>query len=286
MIRETFWSWGLRAAAAWARRWSPDKRYRRAGAFAVAASRLFPAQRRAVRRNLDVIQASGSRHVLVDDVFRHFGWTLLDFLTGFKPEIRIVGREKAEEARRKGRGVIFLTTHLGSWELGGKILAKWGWDVTAIYQPYQSAAMQEFIQSRRADGLSYLPVGKGAARGMSKILDRGGVVAILGDRPFGEDGEPVLLCGREARLPRGPFLFAAHHGTPIVPGFVLIEAPGRIVTVVEDPLWPVGKGPAAVKDLLDRTALILEKYLIEHAEQWYCFESAWSAPSPGVWRSW
>ena len=53
-------------------------------------------------------------------MFRNFGLTLADFLSDGMPEVRVEGREKAEEARRAGKGVMFLTAHLGSWELGGK----------------------------------------------------------------------------------------------------------------------------------------------------------------------
>ena len=283
MKREILWSMGLAAGRTLMKRLPAKQRYWLAGALGKNLSRLFPWQRRAVRRNLEVIRAFGGRRARVDNVFRNFGYTLADFFLDGTPEVRVEGREKAEEAYRKGKGAIFLTSHLGSWELGGKILAQWGWDATAVYQPYRSRVMQKFIQRRRAAGLDYLPVGRGAAVGMGRVLARGGALAVLGDRPFGEEGESVLLCGRPARLPKGPFLFAVRQGSPVLPSFVLLEGPGRYRAVIEDPLWPAGKGPEAVKELLDRMARILEKYILHHADQWYCFESVWKyAPAPGV----
>ncbi len=279
MKREFLWRTGLSAGRGLVRALPAGWRYGWARALGAAVSRLFPSKRRAVAGNLAVIEAFSGRRYSVDDVFRNFGVIMADFLSDDMPAVRVEGRERAEEARKNGKGVLFLTSHLGNWELGGKIVAQWGWDVTAVYQPYKSRAMQNFIRDRRAEGLAYLPVGKGAAAGVGHILARGGAVAILADRPFGEEGEPVLLCGREARLPRGPFIFAVRHGTPVVPGFILSEGPGRYRAVVEEPLWPSGKGPLAVKELLDRTARILEKYLAEHGDQWYCLEPAWIAKS-------
>jgi KDO2-lipid IV(A) lauroyltransferase len=253
-------------------------------------SRLFPTKRQAVKENLDIIAAWGGRRASVGRVFANFGQTLGDFLSRRHVEVRTLGRVHVENARAAGRGAIVLTSHLGNWELGGRVLQEWGWPATAVFQPYRSGRMQKFIQKRRAPGLGYLAVGRGAARGVARALERGEAVAILADRPFGEDGVPVTLCGRPARLPRGPFVFACRFGVPALPGFVLMERPGHYCVSVDEPLWPTGRGPADVQDLMDRFARVLEKYLAKHADQWYCFEPVWErsgesrrhAPAPGV----
>jgi lauroyl/myristoyl acyltransferase len=152
-------------------------------------------------------------------------------------------------------------------------LAEWGFPATAVYQPYQSKAMQRFIQSRRSPNLDYVAVGRGAAHGVAKILRRRGFVAMLGDRPFGEDGGWVTVCGKPMRFPRGPFLLAARSSVPVLPGFALMEKPGHYRVVVEEPLW--GEGPDPVKNLMDKMAQVLGKYIATHGDQWYCFEPVW-----------
>lgn len=260
----------------WTRRLSPAGRYLWARRISRTAPWITPAKWRAVESNLSVINAWGTSRFTSPQVFENFAATLSDFLSGAPIAVRVEGREKAEEARQKGRGVIFLTSHLGHWELGGKILTDWGWPVTAIYKPYRSAAMQRFIQNRRAPGLRYLAVGKGAAAGVGQVLHRRESVVFLGDRPFGEEGSRVSLFGRPARLPRGPFLFACRYGAPIVPGFVVRDGPALYRGVVEDPLWPDGAGSDAVDDLLARVARVLEKYIARYADQWFCFEPVWN----------
>ena len=52
-----------------------------------------------------------------------------------------------------------------------------------------------------------------------------------------------------------------------------MDRPGHYRTIVEAPLWP--EGPDAVKNLMDKMALVLEKYLTLYADQWYCFEPVW-----------
>ena len=264
---------GLAVASRGIRALPPTLRYRWAGRIGRAVSHLFPSKRASVQKNLDHINAWTGRSFKVDTVFENFGKVLADFLGGGPLAVSVAGRETAESARRAGKGVLFLTSHLGSWELGGRILAGWGWPVTAVYQPYRSEAMQRFIQRRRAPGLHYLAVGRGAAHGVMKALRRQESVAMLGDRPFGEDGFPIVLCGKPARLPRGPFLFSCRNGTPIVPGFVLMDGNGRYRGVVEDALWPTG--PEDVQNLMDKMAQVVGKYISTHADQWFCFEPVW-----------
>lgn len=284
---EPVWAFGLSVTSDLVRRFPEGPRYRLASWIGRWTSRMFPEKRVAVENNLAVINVWAGQDFKSDRVFGNFGITLSDFLARPKIEIRVEGREKAEAARRADSGVLFLTSHLGNWELGGRILAEWGWPVTAVFQSYRSPAMQKYIQKRRAPGLDYLAVGKGAARGVARVLGRRETVAMLADRPFGEMGEPVTLCGRPARLPRGPFLFAARSGAAVVPGFVLMEGPGRYRAVVEDPIWPTGKGHSAVQIMLDKMAKVLEKYISRFADQWYCFEPVWDEapafpPDPGV----
>jgi lauroyl/myristoyl acyltransferase len=281
-MRETLWAVGLSVTSRITGALPAPTRYAAAAAVGRWSSRFFPEKRRAVARNLAVINRWGHGRVTVDRVFENFGITLSDFLSRSPVEVDVEGRDMAEEALRRGHGALFLTSHLGNWELGGHVLSQWGWPVTAVYQPYKSRAMQEYIQGRRAENLRYLAVGRGAAAGMARLLGKGEAVAILADRPFGEDGAPVRLCGRRARLPRGPFVFACRFGAPVIPGFVLLEKPGRYRVVVKKPLWPRGKGDAAVQDLLDQMARVLEKYIALHGDQWYCFEPVWDEPDPSA----
>jgi len=271
--REFFWALGLSLSSRVAAALPPSLRYRWASGLGRGMRKLFATKSDAVRKNIERMNAFYGTRFQVDRVFENFGVTLADFLGRQKVTISVEGRDQAEAVRARGRGAILLTTHLGNWEMGGRVVAEWGWPVTAVFQPYRSRAMQHFIQSRRPSGFSYLAVGRGAAHGIAKALRRRETVAMLGDRPFGEDGGRVSLCGSEIRLPRGPFLFASRLGCPILPGFALMDRPGHYRVVVEGPLWP--EGPDPVQNLMDKMAQVLGKYVATHGDQWYCFEPLW-----------
>ncbi len=280
MNPESFWVLGLSAASRLTAVLPEGPRYGWAAGLGRGVSRLFPTKRIAVQKNLDHINAFCGTRFNVDRVFENFGITLADFLGSTKVDIRVEGRERAEAARARGHGTIILTTHLGNWELGGRVLSDWGWPVTAVFQPYRSKGMQNFIQAKRAPGLDYLAVGRGAAHGIAKVLRRQGSVAMLADRPFGEDGGWVSVCGRPMRFPRGPFLFASRMGAPVLPGFALMERPGHYRVVIGDALWAEGADP--VQNLMDKMAQVLEKYVATHGDQWYCFEPLWDNAQDGL----
>ena len=280
MSREWAWALGLSVSSGATALLPERARYPLAAALGRGVSRLFPLKRRAVEKNVAHINAYCGTNFRPDRVFENFGMTLADFLGGQSVDIRVEGRERAEAARARGKGAIVLTTHLGNWELGGRVLAGWGWPVTAVFQPYRSKAMQNFIQGKRAPGLAYLAVGRGAAHGIAKALRRQGAVAMLADRPFGEDGGWVTVCGRRMRFPRGPFLFASRSGVPVLPGFTIMERPGHYRAVVEEPLW--AEGPDPVQNLMDKMAQVLGKYVASHGDQWYCFEPLWECSENGA----
>jgi lauroyl/myristoyl acyltransferase len=278
---EPVWAASMGALNLWTRSMSDSGRTRWAQRLGRLAPWVAPAKWRAVEENLAVLGAWAGKTFSARKVFENYGVTLSDFLSGANPNVRVEGKERADAARR-GRGVVILTSHLGNWELGGRVMAGWGWPATAVYQPYRSAALHDFIQSRRAAGLNYLAVGDNAAAGVSRALADNHAVALLGDRPFGERGADVRVCGRTMRLPRGPFLLACRAGAAVVPGFALMEAPGEYCVELQSPLEPSGRGPEAAREMMERFARVLERTLALHAEQWYCFESVFSVQAPGV----
>ncbi len=269
---EFFWSLFLVSISQIARRLTGKTRYAWAGRIGRVSGRLLKKRHRAVKFNLDTIALWGGKQYNPGMVFENYAYTLCDFITKPSLTITVQGRENAEEARKHGKGVIFLTSHLGHWELGAHILQEWGWPATAVYQPYRQAAMRRFIQKHRAQRINYLAVGEGAANGINRILENQKIIAMLADRPFGEEGIFVELCGKKARLPRGPFLFACRNGSPVLPCFVIRESLGCYKGIVEAPIWPQSKKRQSVDEMAKQMARVLEKNIAQHAEQWYCFE--------------
>lgn len=208
---------------------------------------------------------------LVTEVFKNFAVTLCDFFIQNDLQIEVPERSKLEDLRKQKKGVLMLTFHMGHWELGARVMQQWGWDVTAVYQPYRNKAFKRLIESHRAPGVNFIPVGGSAAHGVRDALRRGDMVAMLGDLPFGEEGTDVKLLNHHVIWPKGPVLLAVREKCPIVVAVVIRTAFGCYRAFIEDPLIPRSATRAEVHRLVQDVTNQFAKYVTAYPEQWYRF---------------
>lgn len=213
-------------------------------------------------------------------VFSNFALTLHDFFIPDDVTIEVPNRERLERARREHGGVLTLTFHLGNWELGARTMQTWGWPVTAVYQPYTNPKFKKLIESHRAPGVNFLPVGGHAAKGVMDALRRGDVVAMLGDHPFGEDGAPVNLLGQRVMWPRGPIVLAVRAGCPIVVAVIVRIGRQHYRAIVEEPMIPRARTLAEADRLMQGVADKFGSVVRSYPTQWYRFRAFESAPVP------
>jgi predicted LPLAT superfamily acyltransferase len=134
-------------------------------------------------------------------------------------EVHPSGREALMEARRKGRGLIMLGSHLGNFE-ACKLLASDRMDIDIHIVAYLAGstkirqaldAINPKLQQNFID-----PTEPDAVFQMRDVIDGGGVLAILGDRTgIGEKKVQVNFMGEQAWLPTGPYYLAAILHCPI-----------------------------------------------------------------------
>jgi len=115
------------------------------------------------------------------------------------------GTEEVEAALSAKKGVIFITPHIGSWELLGQAIGERFVDahgpMTALYRPARKAWMSELVAASRENrrGLKMLPTSTAGVRGLMRALKSGGYTGILPDQvpPLGQ-GVWAPFLGRRA----------------------------------------------------------------------------------------
>lgn len=111
----------------------------------------------------------------------------------------VVGWEHVEAARQEGKGIVFLTPHLGCFEITAQYLSSFG-DITVLYRAPKSAAAQELILTgRKRAQLHLAPADLSGVRSLIKALKKGEMVGMLPDQaPKTGEGVWLKFFGRYA----------------------------------------------------------------------------------------
>ncbi|MCE1241274.1 MAG: lysophospholipid acyltransferase family protein [Azonexaceae bacterium] len=111
----------------------------------------------------------------------------------------VVGWEHVEAARSRGQGIVFLTPHLGCFEITAQYLSTFG-DITVLYRPPKSEAAQRLIlMGRQRDNLHLAPADLSGVRSLIKALRKGQMVGLLPDQaPKTGEGVWLRFFDREA----------------------------------------------------------------------------------------
>lgn len=223
-------------------------------------------------------------------VYRHFlsqGVTLLDRAAVIMGRSRIEcvfdGEEQIVRAIAEGRGVILLAAHVGSWEIGGHLLARHGRPVNLVVLEREAEGIRQLhAEALRAKRFQVLTATDDPLRVVPIVaaLRRGELVALHGDRVFGGASATIPFLGAPAAFPVGAYLLAAATGAPIVHAFAVRERLGHY-RFLSFPLQhvPRRRGPeqAALLEACARDyAAHLTEVLKRHPFQWYNFYPFWA----------
>jgi KDO2-lipid IV(A) lauroyltransferase len=113
--------------------------------------------------------------------------------------VEVTGWEYVEAAQKAGQGIVFLTPHLGCFEITAQYLSSFG-DITVLYRPPKSAAAQELILTgRKREKLHLAPADLSGVRALIKALKKGQMVGMLPDQaPKTGEGVWLKFFGRYA----------------------------------------------------------------------------------------
>ncbi|MBS1144259.1 MAG: lysophospholipid acyltransferase family protein [Proteobacteria bacterium] len=111
----------------------------------------------------------------------------------------VIGWEHVEAAQREGKGIVFLTPHLGCFEITAQYVSAYG-DITVLYRPPKFAVVQELIlKGRKRAHLHLAPADLSGVRALIKALKKGQMVGMLPDQaPKTGEGVWLKFFGRYA----------------------------------------------------------------------------------------
>lgn len=196
--------------------------------------------------------------------------------------LEVSGYSNFEEANKKGKGVIFLTCHLGAFDLQVTTMAMRGLNPNIIGTPLKDERLNELLWNyRNAHGAIAIARGKETFR-MIKVLKSGGSVALLIDQDTRVKSRFVNFFGMPAATPVGATVLALKTGAAIVPTYVYLgdDWKQHMQILPEIPMVITGDDE---KDMVDNTQILtnfIEDVIRQHPSQWVWMHERWKT-KPG-----
>ncbi len=215
-------------------------------------------------------------------VFVHLGKALLEVLAMNKRRLQelvsIDGMEHLAEAMGQGRGVVYVTGHIGNWELMAARVAL-HYPASVIAAPIEPEALNDMIVGLRAAmGVrTILRDRPGAAKELIRVFRENRILGILIDQDTDVEGAFVDFFGRPAWTPTAAASMAIKFDAPVLFGYIHRDGPCRHRVSIEGPLSLVRTGNME-RDVIENTALFtrkIEEAVARHPEQWVWMHRRW-----------
>ena len=197
---------------------------------------------------------------------------------------RVENAEALDAARAEGKGILFVTGHLGNWELAGAFVAASGMPLQAVARGMENPLFDGYItRTRRRLGMTVIH-DSDAVRRVPRAMREGKSVAMLVDQgAAGLASSWVPFFGRYAKTPRGPAVFALRLGAPVVFGTALRQPNGKYVMYYERvPVHPTGDREADIDRIVADYTATLERWIRRAPEQYFWHHRRWKHQRPGT----
>ena len=245
--------------------------------------------RRNVRNNLKIILPSHENlSSQTREVFRNFGRYLLEFFRMqrmidqeyIRRNIKLGNLDIIHKVLEKGKGAIFLTAHIGNWELGAVVMAMLGFPVVVIALPNKERPVNDlFNKQRELKGVRVVQANS-AIRKCVEILKNNQIVALAADRDFSENGIVMDFFGKKTLIPKGTAIFSMKTGAPIIPVFLTRNEDNTFTLVIEEPIAPgvMQHGDIdhqVLMPTMKKYTAIIEDKIRQFPTQWLMFRPFW-----------
>lgn len=232
------------------------------------------------------LYTDAQRDEIVRNVYRHFCSIVVEMVhlprklhpTNWRDYLDLGNNRDLVECLLTGRPLLIVTGHFGNWEMAGYVLGLLGFKAHAVARELDNPYLDEFLRRFRESTGQRLLSKKGDFDQMQAILDRGGVLATLGDQSAGERGLFVDFFGRPASTHKAMALLCLEHQVPtVVVGTPRVANPMHYRIVVGDLLMPdeYQDRPDAVRAITQRLTTGLEKIIRLAPQQYFWLHGRW-----------
>jgi len=249
--------------------------------FAFLAFRIRTPLRRTALFNLKLAFPDWSdkqRKGVIRGMVRQIGWMAGEFSQfprytreSIEQIVVLEGFENFDAARRRGKGVLFLTGHMSAWELAPVAHALFGHPLHFLVRPIANRRVDALINRYRCL-CGNRPIEKNrSARAILKVLSDGGTVGILADQNTSlEEGVFVNFFGIPASTTSGLARIALRTDAAVISGFLSWDEDRRKYRLRFGPIVEIARIGDEEADVVENTARftrVVEECVRAHPSQ-------------------
>jgi KDO2-lipid IV(A) lauroyltransferase len=267
--------------------------------FAASVTRLLfflqPKLRKTAEFNLRLAfpdWTDAQRRDVTRKMVRNLGWMAAEFARfprlrkeNIEKVVILEGHENFLEGQRRGKGVLYLTGHIGAWELSSFAHALYGYPLHYMARPLDNQRLDALVNQYRCSS-GNKPIFKNeSARVMLKILKDSGTIGILADQnTMPEEGLFVDFFGKSACATTGIARVALHTGAAVVPGYAYWDETIQKYRLRFAPPVELVRTSDTERDVFENTqrfAKVIEEIIRKHPDQWVWVHKRWKTRPPG-----
>ncbi len=222
--------------------------------------------------------------ILAKKVFSHFilfafevAWSLKIDLDDFHTYFRIKGFDNFKTAYNKNKGIIFLTGHIGVWELGTFFWGKAGIPGNTVYRPIKAYAVNQFVNDVRLRfGGRMFPVKKALAHIKKALAHKETLFLLMDQSTKSKRGSIVNFMNRKTFANKGIAMLAMESRAPVVPLFVIREKSKYLIIIKpEIPLAATENEQKNIEINTQNYTNAIEALVLQYPDQYFWLHNRW-----------
>ncbi len=256
---------------------------------------MLPRLRRTAEFNLRVAFPEwdeGRRRGVIRGMVRNLGWLAAEFARfprytreNIEKVVILEGHENFLNGQRRGKGVLYLTGHIGAWELSSFAHALYGFPLHYMARPLDNARVDGLVNRYRRLSDNQPIFKNESARALLKILKEAGTVGILADQnTMPGEGVFVDFFGKAACTTTGIARVALHTEAAVVPGYAYWDDGIGKYRLRFEPAVELVRTGDSERDVFVNTqkfAKVIEEIIRKHPEQWVWVHARWKTRPKG-----
>ena len=185
--------------------------------------------------------------------------------------------QKAKKIHDQSGGCIFVTPHIGNWEVLPHASARAGIPLAIVVRPLDNVYLEKLIYANRTSSGQVIIPKRNALMVLQKTLQSGTSIGILPDQSTAK-GISIDFFGRKATATPVPAMLAITYNRPIVVVAACRKNEDyRYEGFVSDPIWPgeYSSEKAEIFRITEEMTRSMESIIRRYPEQYLWIHNRW-----------